>query len=229
MTVVETLFQAQGNCKIAVSKILWTPPQTLDPLFWTSSGFVSLTTISFSQAMMNPHLVMFMVEIMSFIHLYPGCSLFSSTCWILETFFLIILFSLTLIIVVGNLLTMVTLAIEQKKTLYQFLQVKQNYAVWFFLYFQFQINLCIADILLAISGPLTTAIVTILLLSQALTEADFMDPDLFSKFQHPREASSVGFKNVLKTDKLWLVVSGVGVSLSTTVSIITISSMAMLR
>ena len=62
-------------------------------------------------------------------------------------------------------------------------------------------NLCIADILLALCGPVCTAVVTILLLSQVITEEDFMDSDIFSKFQHPLEATSVGFKNVLKTDQ----------------------------
>lgn len=28
-----------------------------------------------------------------------------------------------------------------------------------------------------------------------------MDSDIFSKFQHPQEASLVGFENVLKTEK----------------------------
>ena len=64
-----------------------------------------------------------------------------------------------------------------------------------------QMNLCIADILLALCGPVCTAVVTILLLSQVITEEDFMDSDIFSKFQHPLEATSVGFQNVLKTDQ----------------------------
>ena len=63
-------------------------------------------------------------------------------------------------------------------------------------------NLCIADILLALCGPVCTAVVTILLLSQVIIEEDFMDSDIFSKFQHPLEATSVGFKNVLKTDQV---------------------------
>ena len=29
-----------------------------------------------------------------------------------------------------------------------------------------------------------------------------MDSDIFSKFQHPLEATSVGFSNVLKTDQV---------------------------
>ena len=63
-------------------------------------------------------------------------------------------------------------------------------------------NLCIADILLALCGPFCTAIVTILLLSNVITEEEFMDSDIFSKFQHPLEATSVGFSNVLKTDQV---------------------------
>ena len=51
----------------------------------------------------------------------------------------------------------------------------------------------------------------------------------FHRFQYAEEAVSVGFDNVIKTKMPLLVMSGVGVSLSTTVSILTISCMALLR
>ena len=58
-----------------------------------------------------------------------------------------------------------------------------------------------ADILLALCGPVSTAVVTILLLSRAITEKELMPPDIFSKFQHPQEATTLGFRNVLKTEQ----------------------------
>ena len=66
--------------------------------------------------------------------------------------------------------------------------------------FHMQISLCLADILLGVCGPLNTATITIFLFSGALEEHDFLNPDLFSKFQNPKEAKSVGFNNVLKTE-----------------------------
>ena len=117
----------------------------------------------------------------------------------MEALFFTILIFCSLSTLVGNILTILTLTVEIKRTLYQYLQVgiSQEYLK---MIFHMQISLCLADILLGVCGPLNTAIITIFLFSGALEEQDFLNPDLFSKFQNPREAKSVGFNNVLKTE-----------------------------
>ena len=120
---------------------------------------------------------------------------------------------LFLLILGGNLATMITIGSERKLSSYQYLQM----------------SLCCADIILAVSGPLVSASVTLILLTGHLEPGDFLTGNLFHKFQYAEEAVNVGFDNVIKTEMSLLVISGVGVSLSTTVSILTISCMALLR
>ena len=120
---------------------------------------------------------------------------------------------LFLLILGGNLATMITIGSERKLSSYQYLQM----------------SLCCADIILAVSGPLVSASVTLILLTGHLEPGDFLTGNLFHKFQYAEEAVNVGFENVIKTEMSLLVISGVGVSLSTTVSILTISCMALLR
>ena len=121
-----------------------------------------------------------------------------------------LLFLLTLL---GNLATLITIGSEKRKTSYQYLQM----------------SLCCADIILAVSGPLVSATVTLLFITGHLVPGHFLAEDLFHRFQYAEEAVSAGFDNVIKTEMPALVMSGVGVSLSTTVSILTISCMALLR
>lgn len=120
---------------------------------------------------------------------------------------------LFLLILGGNLATMITIGSERKLSSYQYLQM----------------SLCCADIILAVSGPLVSASVTLMFLTGHLEPGDFLTGNLFHKFQYAEEAVNVGFENVIKTEMSLLVISGVGVSLSTTVSILTISCMALLR
>lgn len=120
---------------------------------------------------------------------------------------------LFLLILGGNLATMITIGSERKLSSYQYLQM----------------SLCCADIILAVSGPLVSASVTLMFLTGHLEPGDFLTGNLFHKFQYAEEAVSVGFENVIKTEMSLLVISGVGVSLSTTVSILTITCMALLR
>lgn len=120
---------------------------------------------------------------------------------------------LFLLILGGNLATMITIGSERKLSSYQYLQM----------------SLCCADIILAVSGPLVSASVTLMFLTGHLEPGDFLTGNLFHKFQYAEEAVNVGFDNVIKTEMSLLVISGVGVSLSTTVSILTISCMALLR
>ena len=120
---------------------------------------------------------------------------------------------LFLLILGGNLATMITIGSERKLSSYQYLQM----------------SLCCADIILAVSGPLVSASVTLMFLTGHLEPGDFLTENLFHKFQYAEEAVNVGFDNVIKTEMSLLVISGVGVSLSTTVSILTISCMALLR
>ena len=120
---------------------------------------------------------------------------------------------LFLLILGGNLATIITIGSEGRKSSYQYLQM----------------SLCCADIILAISGPLVSASVTFMFLTGHLEPGDFLTGNLFHRFQYAEEAVSVGFDNVIKTKMPPLVMSGLGVSLSTTVSILTISCMALLR
>ena len=80
-----------------------------------------------------------------------------------------------------------------------------------------------------VSGPLVSAMVTLMFLMGHLEPGNFLTKNLFHRFQYAEEAVSVGFDNVIKTEMPLLVLSGVGVSLSTTVSILTIACMALLR
>ena len=56
-----------------------------------------------------------------------------------------------------------------------------------------------------------------------------MDENLFHKFQYSTEALNAGFDGVIMTEMIPLVISGMGISISTTTSIITITIMALLR
>ena len=88
---------------------------------------------------------------------------------------------LFLLILGGNLATMITIGTERKKSSYQYLQM----------------SLCCADIILAISGPLVSASVTLMFLTGNLEPGDFLTGNLFHKFQYAEEAVSVGFEKCL--------------------------------
>ena len=96
-------------------------------------------------------------------------------------------------------------------------------------YQQLQMSLCCTDIMMGVCGPLVSAVVTTLFLTQHLAPGHFMKQDLFHKFQYSDEALEVGFDHVIKTDYVVLVVVAMGISLSSTVSIMTIAKMALLR
>ena len=120
-----------------------------------------------------------------------------------------------LVTLLGNLATILTIRSDRQASSYQ----------------QLQISLCCADILLSLSGPLSSATANTLFLTGHLQPQDFLEDSLFHKFQHSEEAeaASFGSDNVIKTNISYLVFSAAGISLSTTVSIVTISSMAILR
>ena len=80
-----------------------------------------------------------------------------------------------------------------------------------------------------VSGPLVSMVITLLFLTSHLTPSDFMDENLFHKFQYSTEALNAGFDGVIMTEMIPLVISGMGISISTTTSIITITIMALLR
>ena len=143
---------------------------------------------------------------------FSDCDSVSKSDWV-SLFTCIIMLVLFLLILGGNLATMITIGSERKLSSYQYLQM----------------SLCCADIILAVSGPLVSASVTLMFLTGHLEPGDFLTGNLFHKFQYAEEAVSVGFENVIKTEMSLLVISGVGVSLSTTVSILTITCMALLR
>ena len=123
-----------------------------------------------------------------------------------------LIFLLTLL---GNLATIVTIKSDNHSSSYQHLQI----------------SLCCADLLLSLSGPLSSATVNLLFLTRNLIPEDFMHDSLFHKFHQEEEAEAVSFgsDNVIKTNISYLIFSAVGISLSTTVSIVTISCMAILR
>ena len=120
-----------------------------------------------------------------------------------------------LVTLLGNLATILTIKSDTHSSSYQDLQI----------------SLCSADLLLSLSGPLSSATVNLLFLTRNLQPEDLMRDSLFHKFQHSEEAEAVSFgsDNVIKTNISYLILSAVGVSLSTTVSIVTISCMAILR
>ena len=143
---------------------------------------------------------------------FPDCDPGSSTDWA-SWLTCLTMAVLCLVILGGNLATMITIGSERRKSSYQYLQM----------------SLCCADIILAMSGPLVSALVTLMFLTGHLEPGNFLTGNLFHRFQYAEEAVSVGFDNVIKTEMPLLVMSGVGVSLSTTVSILTIACMALLR
>ena len=96
---------------------------------------------------------------------------------------------LFLLIVGGNLATMITIGSERKLSSYQYLQM----------------SLCCADIILAVSGPLVSASVTLMFLTGHLEPGDFLTGNLFHKFQYAEEAVSVGFENVIiSCENIWV-------------------------
>ena len=95
---------------------------------------------------------------------YSGCNTVSKMDWasLLSCLIMIVLF---LLILGGNLATMITIGSERKKSSYQYLQM----------------SLCCADIILAISGPLVSASVTLMFLTGVLEPGDFLTANLFHR------------------------------------------------
>ena len=77
----------------------------------------------------------------------------------------LIMVVLFLLILGGNLATMITIGLERKMSSYQYLQM----------------SLCCADIILAISGPLVSASVTLMFLTGVLEPGDFLTANLFHR------------------------------------------------
>ena len=136
MSVVEQLFQAQGivlyqsNQKTLIIFLIESGTSFLNK-FWLCKSYNYLIFSSTSQTSPGKTNIQNILKG----QFVPECSFFSTSCWILEAFFLLILLSLTLIIVLGNTFTVATLAMENKKTVYQFLQVTQltwqlRFCVW---------------------------------------------------------------------------------------------------
>ena len=118
-----------------------------------------------------------------------------------------------LITVLGNIATIMTIKSDDKLTSYQYLQI----------------CLCFADMILAISGPLVSVSITLMFLTNHLGPHDFMDNNLFHQFQYAAEAVEIGMDNVIEINSIILVITAFGISVSTTVSILTIACMAILR
>ena len=115
----------------------------------------------------------------------------------------------------GNLATILTIRSDRATSSYQ----------------QLQLSLCWADLLLAGCGPLASASLNLAFITGHLQPGHFLQDSLFHKFTQSAEAqaASFGSDNVIETDIPYLVLSAVGISLSTTVSIVTIACMAVLR
>ena len=147
-------------------------------------------------------------------HNFPECSL-PASCKVVPVLLVVVMSIIFLVTLLGNLATIVTIKSDSHSSSYQ----------------QLQISLCCADLLLSLSGPLSSAVVNLLFLTHHLNPEDFMRDSLFHKFQHSEEAeaASFGSDNVIKTNLSYLILSAVGISLSTTVSIVTIACMAILR
>ena len=142
----------------------------------------------------------------------PFCSV-SNVSVISTLVTIIIMMAVSCMTILGNMATILTLCSDTKKSCYHCLQI----------------CLCCADIIVAISGSMVSAITNIMFLTGHLTENHFQSLDMFHQFQYAEEAVKAGFTSVIKTETWWLVVSAVGVTLSTTVSVITISLMAFVR
>ena len=142
------------------------------------------------------------------------CSL-PASCKVVAVLVVVVMSLIFLVSLLGNLATIITIRSDSHYSSYQHLQI----------------SLCCADLLLSLSGPLSSATVNLLFLTRHLQPDHFMGDSLFHKFQHSEEAEAVSFgsDNVIKTNISYLILSAVGVSLSTTVSIVTISCMAILR
>ena len=120
-----------------------------------------------------------------------------------------------LVSLLGNLATILTIRSDRAISSYQ----------------KLQLCLCCADLLLAGCGPLASASLNLAFITGQLQPQHFLQDSLFHKFQQSEEAeaASFGSDNVIETNIPYLVLSAVGISLSTTVSIVTIACMAVLR
>ena len=144
--------------------------------------------------------------------LEPDCGL-SDVSYYSTLMLSAVLLLVGLVTILGNLATIFTLSSDTKKTCYYYLQI----------------CLCVADMILAASGTLVSAVTNIMFLTNHLQPSDFLSEDMFHQFQYSEDAVKVGFNSVVKTDLPWLVTSAAAVTLSSTVSIISISLMAVVR
>ena len=144
--------------------------------------------------------------------LEPDCGL-SDVSYYSTLILSAVLLLVGLVTILGNLATIFTLSSDTKKTCYYYLQI----------------CLCVADMILAASGTLVSAVTNIMFLTNHLQPSDFLSEDMFHQFQYSEDAVKIGFNSVVKTDLPWLVTSAAAVTLSSTVSIISISLMAVVR
>ena len=142
------------------------------------------------------------------------CSL-PTSCKVVSLLMVGLMSLLFLVSLLGNLATILTIRSERATSSYQ----------------QLQLCLCCADLLLAVCGPAASAGLNLAFITGHLQPGHFLQDSLFHKFQQSAEAeaASFGSENVIETNITYLVLSAVGISLSTTVSILTIASMAVLR
>ena len=141
--------------------------------------------------------------------------LLPASCKVVSVLLVVLMSLLFLVSLLGNLATILTIRSDRATSSYQ----------------ELQLCLCCADLLLAGCGPLASAGLNLAFISGHLQPGHFLQDSLFHKFQQSAEAeaASFGSDNVIETNITYLVLSAVGISLSTTVSIVTIACMAVLR